>query len=123
MVYVCKLFTAHKIVSAPQNRTIGNGLPVTFDCSVMRRDLQFHQLLWMKGDAFVGVDENHSLRLSHRDNISIYWLTIHAAMETANYSCVLVSSDGKIVDSVTQFVFIEEGGQTLFLYTFTISML
>ena len=103
-------YTGPRIISEPHNTTVHVGLPALVNCTVERSHLLYHQLLWKRGDAFVSVDKNYSFRISQRNDTNTYHLTIHTAVNTANYTCVLVSSDGRIVDSVTQNVFVDKTG-------------
>ena len=83
-------------------------MPVSITCIVQRRDLLYNQLLWMKGDTFVGIDKDHSLSISqHDDNKRNYELIIHATVETTPYTCMLVSTNGNVVSSITQYVIVD----------------
>ena len=103
-------YTGPKIISEPHNITVHTGSPVSVSCTVERSHLLYHQLLWKREDVFVSVDKDHSFRISQHDDLNTYKLIVHTAVNTANYTCVLVSSDGRIVDSVTQYVFVEQTG-------------
>ena len=103
-------YTGPRIISEPHNTTVHAGLPALVNCTVERSHLLYHQLLWKRGDVFVSVDKDYSLRISQHNDTNTYHLTVHTAVNTANYTCVLVSSDGRIVDSVTQYVFVEQTG-------------
>ncbi|XP_065892517.1 uncharacterized protein [Dysidea avara] len=95
------------IISDAHNVTVPSGMPVTFNCTVKSSD--YHQLLWMKGSVFVNADDNHSLWFSQRNNhTKTYYMTVHSAVDSAPYSCVLMSTSGTVVGSVTQYVFVKE---------------
>ena len=106
------LIVETKITTEPHNTTVHSGMPVTVSCTVKSNDLLYHQLLWMKGDVFVGIDDNHSLWFSQHDSdTKTCELTVHSVTESAPYTCMLMSTDGKVVSSVTQYVFAEELGR------------
>ena len=58
---------------------------------------------------FVGIGDNHSLWFSHDNNTKTYHLIVHSAVDSAPYTCLLMSTDGRVVSSVTQYVFVKEG--------------
>ena len=103
-------YTGPRIISEPHNTTVRAGSPVSVSCTVERSHLLHHQLLWKKGDVFVSVDKDHSFKISQHDYTNTYKLIVHTAVNTANYTCVLVSSNRKIVDSVTQYMFVDKTG-------------
>ncbi|XP_065892028.1 uncharacterized protein [Dysidea avara] len=106
---VTPIINETKITTEPHNTTVHSGMPVTVSCTVKSNDLLYHQLLWMKGDVFVGIDDNHSLWFSQHDSdTKTCELTVHSVTESAPYTCMLMSTDGKVVSSVTQYVFAEE---------------
>jgi len=86
-------------------------MPVTVSCTVKNSDLHYHQLLWMRGDVFVGIDDYHSLWSSHNNNTKTYHLIVHSAVDSDPYTCLLMSTDGRVVNSVTQYVLVEELGR------------
>jgi len=97
-----------KIISKSTNTTVYAGMPVTVSCKVKNNDLLYHQLLWKKGDVFVGIDDNHSLWFTQHDNSTrTYELTVHSAVDSASYTCLLMSTDGRVVSSMTQHVFVD----------------
>ena len=74
------------------------------------------QLLWMKGNVFVGIDDNHTLWFSQHDNsTNIYELIVHFVTEPAPYTCMLMSTDVKVVSSVTQYVSVD--GKQSYMHT------
>jgi len=65
----------------------------------------------MRGDVFVGIDDYHSLWSSHNNNTKTYHLIVHSAVDSDPYTCLLMSTDGRVVNSVTQYVLVEELGR------------
>ena len=81
-------------------------MPVTVSCTVKSSDLRYHQLLWMRRDVFVDINDNHSLWYRLHDNdTKTYHLTVHSVVDSAPYTCLLMSTDGKTTSSMTQYVF------------------
>ena len=89
-------------------------MPVRLNCTVMANDhSKYHKLLWLEGDAFIpSGDIDYSMWSSQFDcdtETQDHYLTIRRVVWPTAYTCALVSTSGKIIDSKTHYVSVDEG--------------
>ena len=80
-------------------------MPVKLNCTVKTNVESKYKLIWMKGDEFV-TENGHSVESTQFDSNTTtqnHFLTIHKASPGA-YTCMLISTTSKVIDSKTQHV-------------------
>ena len=102
-------------ISPPLNKTVRaiKNLPITINCTVMTNvHINQHKLLWIENNTFVQPGNHYTTWSSpskNSTNIQHHYLAIHAVINPAAYTCMLVSTSGKVVDSATQYIVVDEG--------------
>ena len=88
-------------------------MPVTINCTITTSvHSNQHKLLWIKNDTFVQPGNHYTIWSStskNSTNIQYHYLTIHKVINPAAYTCKLVTTGGKVVDSAIQYIFVDEG--------------
>ena len=93
------------ILPMPLNITTFENMPVKLRCTVKTNVQSKYQLIWMKGDEFV-TGNGYSIESTQFDSINNtqnHFLTIHK-VSPGDYTCMLISTTRKIIDSKTQHV-------------------
>ena len=83
-------------------------MPVKLNCSVQTNAQSKYKLMWMKGDSFI-TGNGYSIGTTEFDgktNTQNHYLTIRRASPGA-YTCKLISTNMKIIDTKTQHVVTE----------------
>ena len=83
-------------------------MPVKLKCTVKTNVQSNYKLIWMKGDEFVTGNgySIESTQFDNNTNTQNHFLTIHKASPGA-YTCMLLSTTRKVIDSKTQHVVTE----------------
>ena len=83
-------------------------MPVKLNCTVKTNMESKYKLIWMKGDEFM-TGNGYSIESTPFDSINNtqnHYLTIHKA-SPGDYTCMLISTASKVIDSKTQHVVTE----------------
>ena len=83
-------------------------MPVKLKCTVKTNVQSKYKMIWMKGDEFVTGDgySIESTKFDSNTNTQNHFLTIHRATPGA-YTCMLISTRRKEIDTKTQHVVTE----------------
>ena len=116
-ICICRLVEHHiyiisvdAILPTPLNIITFEGMPLKLNCIVMAKiQPEYYKLIWMKGDDFLP-GSGYSVESTTFDNNSTntqnYYLTIQKA-SPGDYTCVLISTTRKVIDTKTQHVVTE----------------
>ena len=96
------------------------------NCTVMANNhSKYHKLLWLEGDTFIpSGDVHYSMWSSQFDcdtETQDHYLIICRVVHPAAYTCALMSTSGKIIDSKTHYIFVTEGKHALVCIIFNTS--
>lgn len=96
-----------RIVANQNNITVFKGLPFKLSCTSLGRPELLH-VMWIKEGVFVKNDDQHDISSSKPSNNSQnHKLIVRSALKSGTYKCLMVNTNGRIVDSVEQHVFVE----------------
>jgi len=96
-----------KISSTQNNVTVFKGLPFKLGCTSLCRP-EFYHVMWMTEGKFISNDEQHEISSSRPfQDSQNHELIVHSSHKSATYQCLLITTTGRIVDSVEQHVLVE----------------
>lgn len=83
------------------------GLPFKLGCTTWGRPELYH-VIWITEGVFIKNDEHHDISSSKPfKNSQNHELVVHSAHNSATYKCLLINTNGRIVGSFEQHVFVE----------------
>lgn len=89
---------------------------VTLNCTVVTtiQSKYDFKLLWVEGDTFLQSDHPHySIWSTQFDNntrnFQHHYLTIRRMVTSTSYTCMLLNTSGKVIDTKTHHVLVSEG--------------
>jgi len=98
------------------------GLPFKLGCtSLCSYRPEFYHVMWMMEGKFISNDEQYEISSSRpfRDSQD-HELIVHSSHKSATYQCLLITTTGRIVDSVEQHVLVEGECTTVLFCVFRI---